>query len=124
MFDIGFGELLVVAVVALVVVGPQRLPGLLRTVGRWMGRARHFASAVKTEFEREVQRTEDLKRLVEEQQRILEQHQQIDPQQLTVPVNGTALTPPPAPPESTAETATLDSGPERLASPVSHDAQK
>ena len=43
MFDFGFSELLVVFMVALVVLGPTRLPGLVRKVGRWVGKARSMA---------------------------------------------------------------------------------
>ena len=43
MFDFGFSELVVVFVVALVVLGPTRLPGLVRKVGRWIGKARAMA---------------------------------------------------------------------------------
>ena len=52
MFDIGYSELLVVAIVALVVIGPKDLPRVMRTVGQWVGRARgmarHFRSGIDT----------------------------------------------------------------------------
>ena len=52
MFDIAPTELLIVAIVALVVIGPKDLPGVLRTVGQWVGRAkgmaRHFRSGIDT----------------------------------------------------------------------------
>ena len=54
MFDIGFPELLIVSVVALLVLGPERLPEALRTLGLWFGRMRRSFSAVKTEIEREI----------------------------------------------------------------------
>lgn len=54
MFDIGFWELLVIGVVALLVVGPERLPGLARTTGMWVGRARRFVSGVKADIDREI----------------------------------------------------------------------
>ena len=54
MFDIGFWELAVIAVVALLVVGPERLPGLARTAGMWLGRARRFVSGVKADIDREI----------------------------------------------------------------------
>jgi Tat protein translocase TatB subunit len=41
MFDIGWGELLLIGVVALIVIGPKELPGTLRTLGQWMGKLRH-----------------------------------------------------------------------------------
>ena len=54
MFDIGFPELLLVSVVTLLVLGPERLPEALRTLGLWLGRARRSFSRVKTEIEREI----------------------------------------------------------------------
>jgi len=54
MFDVGFWELLVIGVIALVVVGPERLPGLARTVGLWVGRARHAFYSIRDEIEREA----------------------------------------------------------------------
>jgi len=54
MFDIGFTELLLVAVVTLLVIGPEKLPETLRTVGLWMGRLRRSFLSVKTEIEREI----------------------------------------------------------------------
>ena len=58
MFDIGFIELLLIGVVALVVVGPERLPKLASTLGRWVGRARHFVSNVKNDIDREMRQEE------------------------------------------------------------------
>jgi len=63
MFDLGFMELLVVAVVALVVLGPQRLPKAARFAGLWVRRARAQWYSVKSEFEREMA-AEDLKRSI------------------------------------------------------------
>lgn len=54
MFDIGFPELMIVAVVMLLVLGPERLPETLRMLGLWLGRLRRSFNAVKTEIEREV----------------------------------------------------------------------
>lgn len=62
MFDIGFTELMVVAVVALVVIGPERLPTVARTVGALLGRLNRYVSDVKGEVEREM-RMEDMKKL-------------------------------------------------------------
>jgi len=63
MFDIGFSELLVIAVVALVVLGPQRLPKAARFAGLWVRKARAQWYSVKSEFEREMA-AEDLKRSI------------------------------------------------------------
>jgi len=53
-FDIGFIELLLIGVVGLIVVGPERLPKVASTLGRWVGRARHFVSNVKNDIDREM----------------------------------------------------------------------
>jgi len=64
MFDIGFWELLVIGVVALLVIGPDKLPGLARTAGLWIGRARHFVGTVKADIDREL-RADELRRALE-----------------------------------------------------------
>src|SRR5699024_9327929 len=53
MFDVGFWELALVAVIALIVLGPERLPIVARTAGRWIGRARVYARGLTSELERE-----------------------------------------------------------------------
>jgi len=60
-FDIGFSELLLIAVVALVVLGPERLPKAARFAGLWVRRARSQWDSVKQELERELE-AEELKR--------------------------------------------------------------
>ncbi|WP_313049327.1 Sec-independent protein translocase protein TatB [Pseudomonas soli] len=54
MFEIGFTELLLVGIVALLVLGPERLPVAARTLGRGLGQARRALNALKTQVEREV----------------------------------------------------------------------
>jgi sec-independent protein translocase protein TatB len=54
MFDIGFPELLIISVVALLVLGPERLPEAMRTLGLYFGRMRRSFTAVKAEIEREI----------------------------------------------------------------------
>jgi sec-independent protein translocase protein TatB len=66
MFDIGALELVLVAVVALLVVGPERLPRLARTAGLWIGRARRALSTVKDEIDREM-KAEELKQILRKQ---------------------------------------------------------
>ncbi|HET8898590.1 MAG TPA: Sec-independent protein translocase protein TatB [Rhodanobacteraceae bacterium] len=61
MFDVGFGELLLIAIVALLVLGPERMPAAARTVGALLRRARQSWASVRDEVERELA-TEDLKR--------------------------------------------------------------
>ncbi len=74
MFDFGFSELLLIALVALVVVGPERLPKVARTAGHLLGRLQRYVGDVKSDIQREMQ-LEDLKKLqqqVEQQARDLE----------------------------------------------------
>ena len=54
MFDIGFWELLVIAVVSLLVAGPEKLPELIRDVGRWTTKLRRFVMQTKYEFEQQL----------------------------------------------------------------------
>ncbi|TKS55103.1 twin-arginine translocase subunit TatB [Luteimonas yindakuii] len=65
MFDLSFAELLVIAVVALVVLGPERLPRAARFTGLWVRRARAQWQSVRSEFERELA-AEELKRNLEQ----------------------------------------------------------
>ncbi len=58
MFDIGFWELALIGVVALLVVGPDRLPALARTIGLWVGRIRRYVATVRDDIEREIQADE------------------------------------------------------------------
>ncbi|MBQ7625530.1 MAG: twin-arginine translocase subunit TatB [Rhodocyclaceae bacterium] len=62
MFDFSFGELLIVMVVALVVIGPEQLPKVARTIGALAGRAQRYIAEVKSEVQREIQ-LEDMKNL-------------------------------------------------------------
>lgn len=68
MFDIGFSELMILAVVALVVIGPERLPKVARTVGHLMGRFQRYVSDVKSDIDREL-RLDEMKKLREEVER-------------------------------------------------------
>lgn len=74
MFDVGFSELVLIAVVAMIVIGPERLPKVARTAGALLGRMQRYVANVKSEVEREMQ-FEDLKKL---QQEIQAQSQQVD----------------------------------------------
>jgi sec-independent protein translocase protein TatB len=65
MFDFSFGELAVIGTVALVVLGPERLPKVARTVGEWVGKAQRYVSQVKSDINREMELAE-LKKLQEE----------------------------------------------------------
>lgn len=65
MFDIGFSELLVIALVALVVIGPERLPRVARTAGHLLGRLQRYVSDVKADINREIQ-LDELKKMQQE----------------------------------------------------------
>jgi len=54
MFDVGFSELIVIALVALIVIGPERLPRVARTLGALLGRAQRYVNDVKADIQREV----------------------------------------------------------------------
>ena len=54
MFDIGFSEIMVVAVISLLIMGPERLPETVRTLSLWLGRVRQFVSSAREEIEDEV----------------------------------------------------------------------
>ena len=66
MFDFGFWEMLMVVIVALIVVGPERLPGLARTAGFWVGKAKRMVNDVKAEINQELA-AEELKKTLDKQ---------------------------------------------------------
>jgi sec-independent protein translocase protein TatB len=63
-FDIGFWEIAVIGVIALLVVGPERLPAVARNVGRWVGRIRRYVSHVRQDIEREIN-ADEVRQLLE-----------------------------------------------------------
>ena len=65
MFDVSFSELLVIAVVALLVIGPEKLPKVARTVGAFTGRMQRYMAQIKEEVNREM-RFEELQKLQQE----------------------------------------------------------
>jgi sec-independent protein translocase protein TatB len=66
MFDIGFLEIIFIMVIALLVVGPERLPRIARTAGLWVGKMRGFVSSVKADIDKELA-TEELKKVLDKQ---------------------------------------------------------
>lgn len=68
MFDVGFLEIVIIAAIALVILGPERLPRAARTAGLWVGRARRMVAEVKTDIDREIRDSElaDMRKLGEE----------------------------------------------------------
>ena len=71
MFDVGFSELLICLIVALVVLGPEKLPKLARTVGRWTGRAKGYMRNLTAELDRESQLSE-LRRELDDARRAMQ----------------------------------------------------
>jgi sec-independent protein translocase protein TatB len=78
MFDIGFWEIVVVAVVALLVVGPDEFPTLVRNIGGWLGKLRRFVSETKNDLEQEFRKADELKQLMAREADIAELHEQVD----------------------------------------------
>ncbi len=72
MFDIGMTEMMVIAVIALLVIGPERLPEVASKVGGWIGKAKAFVSSTKADIEREFQASE-MKNILSEQQQEIEE---------------------------------------------------
>jgi sec-independent protein translocase protein TatB len=68
MFDIGWSELVIIAIVALIAIGPKELPGVLRMVGQWMGKARKMAGEFQGQFQEAMREAEmaDLKKSFDE----------------------------------------------------------
>lgn len=66
MFDVGFTELLLISIVALVVIGPERLPVVAKTAGQWIGKLQRFVRGVKTDLASELE-AGDLKKLIGDQ---------------------------------------------------------
>jgi len=75
MFDIGFFELSLIGVVALVVIGPERLPSVARTAGKWLGKANRFVSNIKEDISKEI-KDEDLKNILQQQKDLANEFKQ------------------------------------------------
>lgn len=83
MFDVGFSELILVAIVALVVVGPERLPKLARTAGLWIGKGRAMVNSVKAEIDREI-KADELKQMLAKREKLNPLHEVIETTQTTL----------------------------------------
>ncbi len=114
MFDIGWSELVVIGVVALIAIGPKELPAVLRTVGQYMGKVRRMASEFQGQFNEAMREAEmaDLKKQVDEMTDTAKNFTNFDPlaeakshvDNFTADPLGTAATP--APEIASPETAT------------------
>ena len=139
MFDIGFAELLLIGVVGLLVVGPEQLPGAVRTVLAWVNRFRRSFDQIRTEVRRELHNDEimqelkaeshQLKQQVRETTQSVEQEIQALGNQASDSLQGASNTadsvpsPPPASSSATPPTATSaaeadDSGTDKSSNPV------
>ncbi len=118
MFDIAFSEVMVIAVIALIVIGPERLPRVARTLGHLFGRMQRYVNDVRNDIQREIELDElrKLKQSVEESARSIEEsvHKEFEAARDEVraleslaetapPSGGAAEASPPSPPESTAQ---------------------
>ncbi len=81
MFDIGWSELLVIGIVALIVIGPKELPGALRTLGQWTAKIRRMASEFQGQFQEAMREAEfaDLKKEMDEMTATAESYAHFDP---------------------------------------------
>ena len=77
MFDVGLFELLLIGIVPLLVVGPERLPKLARTAGMWLGRGRRFINSVKDDIDREI-KADELREILEKQKKSNPLHEIIE----------------------------------------------
>lgn len=72
MFDAGFLEFLIIGIIALLVIGPERLPGVAKKVGGWIGKARAFVDNTKADIEREINATE-MRELLQSQKKEIDE---------------------------------------------------
>ncbi|MGH8503078.1 MAG: Sec-independent protein translocase protein TatB [Gammaproteobacteria bacterium] len=72
MFDIGFSELVLIGVIALLVVGPEKLPQLARQAGSWMGKIKRFVNSARDDIEHEL-KPDELRRVLNEQRNEISQ---------------------------------------------------
>jgi sec-independent protein translocase protein TatB len=83
MFDVGFSELVMVALIALLVIGPERLPKAARIAGWWLGKARTTIASVKAEIKQELH-AEEMRQLLEQQSVADELRRVVDDAKATV----------------------------------------
>lgn len=123
MFEIGFSELMLVGIVALLVFGPDKLPGLARNVGLWTGRLKRMIGSVQQDVQRELAKADELTRMLEEQKQIVERHMILDDSKFNIPVTGKPADTLPGPAPSAAITppavaATPEPAPQQQALPL------
>jgi sec-independent protein translocase protein TatB len=81
MFEIGWGELLIIGIVALIAIGPKELPGVLRTLAQWMSKLRRMASEFQSQFHEAMREAElaDLKKQVDDMTSQAQSYANFDP---------------------------------------------
>ncbi|MCF5570376.1 Sec-independent protein translocase subunit TatB, partial [Pseudomonas sp. PA-3-11C] len=127
MFGISFSELLLVGLVALLVLGPERLPGAARTAGLWIGRLKRSFNAIKQEVEREIGADEIRRQLHNEHILSLEQEARKilspvqEPAKPVTPVAEHSIAPAPVADAAPAAPAPTTPAPTPVASPAPHD---
>ena len=100
MFDVGFSEMLVIAIVALVVIGPERLPRVARTAGALLRKARNSWQSVRSDIERELA-AEDIKRTMQQTAAQIDPMPDIRRMSQAPPSAPSAGSADPAPPQAT-----------------------
>lgn len=98
MFDIGWSELLLIGIIALIVIGPKELPGALRTLGQWTAKIRRMASEFQNQFNEAMREAElaDLKKEVDEMTAKAQSYAHFDPIEDIRKDIESAASPPPA----------------------------
>jgi sec-independent protein translocase protein TatB len=81
MFDIGWGELMLIGIVALIAIGPKELPGALRTLGQWIAKVRHMAAEFQGQFQEAMREAElaELRKEVDEMAAKAAEYTHFDP---------------------------------------------
>lgn len=108
MFDISWGELLLIGMVALIVIGPKELPSVLRTVGQWMTKLRRMANEFQGQFQEAIREAEmaDLKKEVDEMTEKAKSYANFDPLgDVQKDIEKTLADPPPQPVQANPEQA-------------------
>jgi sec-independent protein translocase protein TatB len=118
MFDIGWGELLLIGIVALIAIGPKELPGVLRSLGQWMAKLRRMASEFQNQFQEAMREAEmaDLKKQVDDLTSQAQSYANFDPiddvrrelEGTQQQIESAITTEPPASPSAPAETAAVE----------------
>jgi sec-independent protein translocase protein TatB len=118
MFDIGWGELLVIGIVALVAIGPKELPTVMRSLGHWMGKIKRMASEFQGQFQEALREADvaDLKKQADEMASAITDATHIDPladseiksEPVTEPETAASSAPAETAPSASTETANTD----------------